>query len=77
MRIYWPNDTVLNGQWNPPQATLATSMMQSSNSTEMMSTVATSSSTGTHGIRGFQLESIIIGIVVGLAALILLRRRRQ
>jgi len=76
MRIYWPQQSVLNGPWNPPPITLATTVMQSSTSTEMMST-STTSSTATPGIPGFQVESIIIGIAVGLAAVILLRRRRQ
>ena len=43
----------------------------------VQSVMTASSTTGTSGIPGFQAESIIIGIILGLAALILLRRRRR
>ena len=36
-----------------------------------------SSTTGTSGVPGFQAESIIIGIILGMALLILLRRRHR
>ena len=43
----------------------------------VQSVMTVSSTTGTSGIPGFQAESIIIGIILGLAALILLRRRHR
>ena len=43
----------------------------------VQSATTESITTGTTGIPGFQAESIIIGIILGLAALIMLRRRRR
>jgi len=43
----------------------------------VQSEMTVQATTGTSGIPGFQAESIIIGIILGLATLILLRRRRR
>jgi len=42
-----------------------------------MTTLTQTSTTGSSGIPGFQAESIIIGIILGMALLILLRRRHR
>ena len=61
------------------QITSTSTPIQSSTSTEAISSnsVVTSSTTSASPIPGFQAESIAAGIVLGLAALILLRRRRR
>lgn len=45
--------------------------------TNLVQSVMTVSTTGTSGIPGFQAESIIIGIILGLGILMLVRRRRR
>jgi hypothetical protein len=49
---------------------------QSTTANPSMSTSSTSTSTGL-SIAGFPIESVILGLVVGLAALVLLHRRRS
>ena len=62
-----------------PRTFTASTPIQSSTSTEAMSSNSevSSSITNTSPIPGFQAESIMVGIALGLAALILLRRRRR
>jgi hypothetical protein len=61
------------------QITSTSTPVQSSTSTEAISSnsVVTSSMTSASPIPGFKAESITVGIALGLAALILLRRRRR
>jgi MYXO-CTERM domain-containing protein len=62
----------------PKTFTSTSTPIQSSSSTEAVSSIsAISSSTSASPIPGFQMESIIAGMALGLAALILLRRRRR
>jgi len=59
-------------------STLTEPLLTTITETNIVSSVVTlQTAPGNSGIAGFQPESIIIGIILGLAALILLRRKRR
>jgi len=59
-------------------STITEPLLSTVTQTNLVSSIMTvQATTGTTGIPGFQAESIIIGIILGLIALILLRRRHR